>query len=150
MHGRHIKNFLNSLKCPVCQGQIDIVSNKKSQYNFGCSNNYLHFTFFINDRSTATYDQDGEIINPMIEQERVIVDRDSFRYEIIQNYICLTPDEIDTIIYVNKIDAEGNVIDYDGKFPIHKTFSCNQILFDFQNVTKDKIINRIKTILTFQ
>lgn len=136
-----LKRLLNILRCPICKSQIDIL-NLKIKYNFGCVQNYLHYSVFIRDAEITHY---SSSLIPSIEQERVIINDKLFQYEIIQNFICMAPSETETLIYIKKIDAEGRVLEQP-----YKKFNYNKMFFNFQETDKNKIINRINTILTFQ
>jgi len=63
-----------------------------------------------------------------------------YKFRIDQRYLINR-----TTIDIWEIDAERNLVDEQSKI-----FKYEQILFDYRNTTRDKIVNRIKTVLTFQ
>jgi len=137
------KRLLNSLRCPICKSQIDLLSftkNKKGN-NFGCAQDQNHYAIFL-----VHWD-----LPFRVEQEDVQVYSGKYLYEIRQNHY-VSPPTIpavkcnETLIFIKEVDKEFRVIEK-GKL---QHFQYNQILFDFQTTSKDKIINRVKTILVFQ
>lgn len=137
-----LKKLLNTLRCPICKCQIDIINVKKLKHNFACAQNYLHYSLYISQIDLYS----SIITSPRIEQERATVDDRLFQFEITQNFIdLLSISGTETIIIIKKIDAEGRVLE----LPF-KTFKYDKILFNFKNLDKSKIINRVNTVLTFQ
>ncbi len=144
-----VKAFLNSLKCPVCKSQIDLFqAKKKDGNNFACVQDYTHYAIFL-----VHWEQ------PLrIESEDVRVYKGKYLYDIKQhhylpgnNHFGLGPgfgplrcDK--TTIIVREIDKEFRIIE---KLEA-KSFEYDKVLFDFQNTSEQKIINRVKTILVFQ
>jgi len=128
----HIKAQLNKLKCPLCKSQIDIYDQKKGTiYNFCCVSDYTHYrTWFPHwDWSPIHYDM-------------VHIYEGKYLYTIDQRYLIKR-----TSIDIYEIDAEGRVKDASKK----KSFTYEgQIFFDYPNTNREKIIKRLKTILTFQ
>ncbi len=134
------KIILNSLRCPVCKGQIDLFDwakpvSKKGN-NFGCVYESKHYgLYFVHWEMPYR-----------IEQEIVIVNDASHEYEIHQtSYVSGRP-FLSTQIRMWDIDPEGRVIS-SSEF---KDFNFNKHLFDFSKSNKEKLLNRIKTILVFQ
>lgn len=138
------KQILNSLKCPICGSQIDLFEwakpvSKKGN-NFGCVAEPSHYgLFFVHWE-----------LPYRIEKEDVMIYNGSHLYDIQQeHYIANTSGRVKitrTRIYIRDIDEEFRIID-NGVF---KTFAYNKLLFDFAHTTRDKVINRVKTILVFQ
>jgi len=86
-----------------------------------------------------------------IEKETVSIYEGRHKYVIMQhNYPNLYPV---TSINVYDVDAENRVIDKKiNQVPkdLQPAFSFDKKLFEFSKTTRDKILNRIKTILVFQ
>lgn len=140
------KLILNTLRCPICRGQIDLISymarRNPRPFNFCCANNHEHYgLWFIH------WEQP-----PHIESERVIIYDNNFQYEIkVRHSLPVTVSgssltSPSTDIYVWEVDDENRVIDK----VTPKVFSYDKCLFDFRNTNRDKILARIKTILVFQ
>lgn len=137
-----VKKILNSLRCPICKSQIDLFqAKKKNGNNFACATNHTHYAMFF-----VSWD-----LPYRIEQEDVQVYSGNYLYEIRQHHY-LSPPSLppmkcnETLIYIKEVDKELRVIEK-GKL---LKFQYPQLLFDFQNTTNEKIINRVKTILVFQ
>lgn len=135
-----IKQFLNSLRCPVCKGQIDLIDSKnlKQQfkvYNYGCAQNYDHYV--INYFNAHGY---------RLEKEMLHIHDASHRYEVRKSYTVPGSKLIEVILSVFKTDAEGRVKD-----DVHlKSLSFKTDVIPFNGQGSEKMLNRIKTILLFQ
>lgn len=128
------KALLNSLKCPLCQSRIDLLDWKDKSdgrtYNFCCSSNWEHYRcFFVS----------WEVV-PYVEYETVIVYNGKYRYTITQHV-----DQHSEIV-TSEVDAENRVVDKRGG-PGKIRFE--QHLFDFSKTNREKLMNRLKTILVF-
>ena len=134
MFSRDAKFILNSLKCPLCKGQIDLLSHetigRSSKYNFGCAINNRHYVLFFNHW--------GDPIE--ITLEKVTLFNNLKCYEIIEH---IKPS---TIIKISKTDLEDRILD--NVEPKYIIYPYN--IFDFQNTDKDKIINRLTMMLLYQ
>lgn len=134
------KLILNSLRCPVCRGQIDLFEwaqpVSKKGHNFGCVYDPLHYgIYFVHWELPIR-----------IEKETATVCDKSHQYEIEQtSYVSGRPFQ-HTRIRMWDIDPEGRVPNT-SQF---KDFAFNKHLFDFTKTSKDKLLSRIKTILVFQ
>ena len=133
------KLILNSLKCPICKSQIDLVTWTKAgvrapkNHNFGCVQDPYHYSIcFIHWEGP-----------PKIESEMVHVYSNNYLYTILQKYL---GSEQQTKIFINEVDKEYRLLDT-SKI---KTFEYNKLLFNFSQSNEERIINRIKTILMFQ
>ena len=127
------KKILNNLKCPICSGQLDLLSwqvpQKVKDYNFFCVNDYRHYGIFL-------IHWDFPIV---IEQEGVTIFEGSHRFDVVQT-------KGKTKITIREIDPEERVLD--NVKP--KVFDYDKEMFIFSQTNRDKIVNRIKTILVFQ
>jgi hypothetical protein len=148
------KIILNSLKCPVCKGQIDLFdwngsTNKKTkQHNFCCAADQGHYQIWF-----AHWDSP-----PQISQDQVQIYDGKRLYRIRQIYTSSSLATNQQIVWNNAteitiwdVDPERRIIILDSKN--QKTtprFDYNKVIFDWQKIDRDKIINKIKTILTFQ
>lgn len=132
------KLILNSLRCPLCGGQIDLrdITINKRGNNFVCVNNATHYAIFF-----VHWEQPSRI-----EKETVMIYDGPHLYQIVQEYYVLGRSFINTRISIRDIDPEGRIIDK-GKF---KSLDYKKSLFDFSKSNEEKIIGRIKTILVFQ
>jgi len=134
-----IKKILNSLKCPVCNCQIDMTND--SQYLYKCSqyccvSNSKHYTIYI-----ISYDDKA-----FIELETVIIYDGNFQYEIRKRYIQDLNSSINTTLYIRKVDDENRILD---NFKM-KVIALNGSHFEFNKTNSIKMLNRIKTLLLFQ
>lgn len=134
------KKILNTLKCPVCGGQIDVFDwaekNTKRGVNFGCAYNREDFGIFF-----VHWEQPIRI-----EKEVAIVYEDKHQYEVIQEHYLFGGKVTNTLINIRDVDAENRVLDSSKT----KKFTFNKLLFDFSKTNRAKLVNRIKTILVFQ
>jgi len=126
------KELLNSLKCPICGGQIDIAPIGGS--NYGCFNDPYHYNLNIETGSVAIFS--------FLTQERITLYDSKYRYDIVR----IHGDNIKTKIEMFDIDGEGRVI---FSF-IDKFVEIDGDAFDFKNFDSDKALKRIKMILLFQ
>lgn len=109
----------------MCGSQVE-----GSDTQFDCVYNESHYTAYVSD----------DTVLPFIYKEYVIViDKDS-QYEIIKHY------NDNTYVYVSKIDAvDRRIMEVPSLL-----FKSNEKLFDFSQTNREKIINRLRTILVFQ
>jgi hypothetical protein len=134
------KKILNSLKCPICGGQIDLLTYKKpissKGNNFGCVVDQMHYAiFFVHWEAPIR-----------IEKETVMLYEGTKLYEVKQEHYFLGRPVPCTDIYIKPVDLENRVLD--NIKPKH--FHFNKLLFDFTKTNREKLLNRIKTILVFQ
>jgi YHS domain-containing protein len=130
------KAILNSIKCPICQSGIDLLDWKDrsdgKKYNFCCSSNWEHYrNFFVHWEPVFR-----------VEYETVVVYEGKHKYQVTQY------EDNRTEIFIFKVDPEGRVADF-GREPPAK-FAYPKHLFDFTRTNRDKLVNRVKTILVFQ
>lgn len=134
------KAMLDSMKCPVCGGQIDLFDwarpVSKRGNNFGCVRDNSHYGMYFNH-----WDQP-----PVILSETVSVIDVNRLYDIEQKHFMGTVPFPGTTILIRDVDKEGRTID-GGRF---KRLSFDKVLFDFRTLNKEKVINKVKTILVFQ
>jgi hypothetical protein len=135
------KLILNSLKCPVCGGQIDLLDwtkleSKPKDQNFSCVYDPEHFGIFL-----VHWEQPIRL-----EQERATVYEGKYQYRVIQYHYFGGVPNCFTNIEIREVDPEHRVKEL---IPI-KEFHYQKHLFDFTKTNKEKLINRIKTILVFQ
>jgi hypothetical protein len=97
------------------------------KYNFCCVNNWEHYCLYLVHWEPII----------RIEYEKIIVYEGRYKYEIIRDDNC-------TKIFSSNVDIENNVLNN------AKLYSSDKKLFDFSNTNKEKLLNRIKTILVFQ
>ena len=126
-----LKAFLNTLKCPLCDGQIE---GTKVCY---CAYNREHYSFYC-DWDTRHN----------IDYETVIIYEGRHKYDITQ-YHPPFYHEI-TVITIYNIDAEYRVIEKKNGEKKTPPFTFDKKLFNFSQTTREKIVNRVKTILVFQ
>lgn len=134
------KKILNSLKCPICGGQIDLLSYNKPTSrkgnNFGCVVDQMHYAlFFVHWEDPVR-----------IEKEVVWLYEGTYLYEVVQEHYFLGRPIPGTDIYMKPVDPEHRVLDNVKPKYLH----FNKILFDFTKTNREKLLNRIKTILVFQ
>jgi hypothetical protein len=77
---------------------------------------------------------------PKISYDVVNVYEGKHKFRIDQRYLINR-----TTIDIWEVDAEQHLVNEQSKI-----FTYQQILFDYRTTNRDKIVNRIKTILTFQ
>jgi hypothetical protein len=136
------KILLNSLRCPICTSLID--GNTVSGY---CVANMDHYNARIaNNTGEPLWIE----IPPILVQEQVSIYEGKFRYQIFQSYANLVNNNYVTTdssrIIIWDVDPEGRIIHSKHR----PEFYYNKKLFDFRNTNKEKLINKIKTILVFQ
>ena len=130
-----VKLVLNSLRCPICLGQVDLIDYmapraKSTAYNFGCATQYDHYRLWFPHWETNK-----------ISYDVVQVYEGRYLHIILQRYPARQ-----TSIETRQVDPEKRLID---TIP-SKVFNYNKILFDWNKTDQLKIINKVKTILTFQ
>jgi hypothetical protein len=129
------KALLNSLRCPICKSQIDLYdylqkNPRSTSYNFCCATDYTHYQMWFphwENSSQINYDQ-------------VDIYEGKHKYRIDQRYLINQ-----TIIYIWEVDIEQRFIT-----EMSRDFIYDKILFDYPNTNRGRVVNRIKTILTFQ
>jgi hypothetical protein len=140
-----VKVILNSLKCPICKSQVDLYDYmaprpKSIGYNFSCVAEYYHYRMWFPHWDSPA----------LIDYDQVEVFEGRFRYRIDQYYTIgrtvYPVRSTSTIIEVQVVDGENHIIEEIRP----KIFQYNKILFNWSTTNRDKIINRVKTILTFQ
>ena len=146
-----LKEFLNSLKCPICNSQIDILPNKhyleRLNFNYGCSSDCEHYAIRL-DHNYGSFVQGiasrhSIKMQPELIKEQVIIYSGKYKYVIVKKYNTFTPHlTISSII----VDPERRVVD-NINIKIDD-FDINYI--DFKNTNEESILNRIKTLLVFQ
>lgn len=134
---KRVKLIVNSLKCPLCKAQIEgydvyAPNAKSTSFNFHCVSNYYDYRFWM------PYDDYNA---PKIEYDMVHLYEGKFKYHIDQRYKINR-----TRIDMFEVDLEHNIKDETKG----KNFQYDKILFDYPNTNRTKIVNRLKTILTFQ
>jgi len=135
------KLILNSLRCPVCSGQIDLISytklaRKPSNQNFSCVYDPEHYGVFL-----VHWEQPVRL-----ELERATVYEGRHQFNVTQyHYFNGQPAHL-TSISIREVDPENRIID--NVKP--KEFHYDKHLFDFKKTNREKLVNRIKTILVFQ
>lgn len=134
------KVLLNSLRCPVCAGQIDMFDGKalvpRVKINYACAANYKHYGIWL--------EMDG-LLPAYIEEETVEVIDGNHLYVVIQYHNRFIQKHW-TSILVMDINGDGNIIEK--KLP--KEIKFKKSLFDFTKTNKVKLLNRVKTVLVFQ
>ncbi len=133
------KAYLNTLRCPLCKGQLDMsMGIKRALGSWICVNDPEHFGLsFANDDPPTC----------RISEEKLQLYHDKFLFIIIQSRFDLQGNpQTKTSMLIKPIDREGRVIEGVKT----KSSFFDKFLFDFQNTTKEKIINRIETYLLFQ
>ena len=135
------KLMLNSLRCPVCGGQIDLISytkldRKPKDQNFSCVYDPEHYGVFL-----VHWEQP-----PRIEIEQATVYEGKHKFHVKQYYYFNGVQNQFTNIVIREVDPEHRVVDK----VMPKEFHYDKHLFDFKKTTRDKLVNRIKTILVFQ
>lgn len=108
MYDKHIKLILNTLKCPICKGQVDLYdylkkTAKSTQYNFCCSNDYEHYRMWFPHWDAP----------PVINYDVVDVYEGRHKFRIDQRYLSKTG--IKTTIDIWEIDAERHLVNEQSK-----------------------------------
>jgi hypothetical protein len=135
------KLILNSLKCPVCGGQIDLLDwtkleQKPKDQNFSCVYDPEHFGIYL-----VHWEQPIRL-----EFERATVYEGSHQYQVTQNHWLAGFRTQRTVVLIREVDPEHRIIDTVKA----KQFVYNKLLFDFNKTNREKLVNRVKTILVFQ
>jgi hypothetical protein len=121
-----LKVFLNSIKCPVCGGQIEGVER------FFCAFSKQHYNLHIN----------SEVTPLEITYENVKINDGRKQYMVVQE-----PNK--TEIYVFQLNGDYEVIQTDKSKPYPLAGTFDKKLFDLTKTNREKLLNRIKTILVF-
>jgi hypothetical protein len=136
------KLILNSLKCPVCGGQIDLLDwtkleQKPKDQNFSCVYDPEHYGVWLVHWE-----------HPIrLEFERATVYEGHHQYMVSQHHWMEGVPHQRTTVLIRKVDPEHRILDTEKP----KLFTYDQkLLFDFTKTNREKLVNRIKTILTFQ
>lgn len=131
MLNKKSKDFIDSLKCPICRSKIDLHdwnsptdrSINADTFNFVCMLEATHYQIWFKYWNHATG----------IDDDKVMLKCEDKNYHISQEY-----DNNNS--YIDVLTAKTSKVYY---FPY--------ILFDWQKETDlEKIINKVKTLLTFQ
>ena len=130
------KTLLNSLKCPICKSQIDLYdflqkNSRSTSYNFCCATDYAHYQMWFPHWDAAA----------IINYDRVDLYEGKYKYRIDQRYLINS-----TQITIWEVDVEHRFLDERPR----KIFKYPQIFFNYSNTNRDRMVNRVKTILTFQ
>lgn len=119
---------LRYLRCPVCRGQVEGIVSLHCVYD---KNHYV---------ASSTPEEEPFRIN---SEDVEFIDKSKLFF-ISQRYWTGHVPVTQTSIVVQSVDAENRVIGEIGKL------FFNKILFDFQKTNKEKMLNRMRTILVFQ
>ncbi len=121
-----LKTFLNSIRCPVCGGQIEGVSD------FHCAFSKRHYKIVINT-DTSPF---------VIIREYVRVNDGHKQYYVIQT-------QYETEIYIFQLNGDYEVIQPNKMEPAPKSIQFEKKLFEFSKTNREKLVNKIKTIIVF-
>lgn len=122
-----LKETLNSLRCPLCNSQID---GRLHSIRFYCVSNSDHYNVWLKDLKVKR-----ETVN-IYDFNKLL------KYEISQSYF---DSYNSTKVLLERIDAEGREI-----FTFDEiSYTTNINLFDFRNFNPEKAVNKIKTFLVF-
>lgn len=129
------KKLLNSLSCPICKAQIDIISGRCSSlykgYDYGCVINFDHYVLYIS--GVGNY-------SPKIEKEAVAIYNDKHKYQLVKTYL---DNQVKTEITVFNIDPEGRV-----QFSFRNNSAKFDFdIFDFANFNMETALTKIETVL---
>jgi hypothetical protein len=144
-----VKKILNSLKCPQCGAGIDIYTKISSCFNYACAADNLHYQVHLATDNGLDYPHNLPI-HPVITAESVVMFEAKHKYVINQSNASILGTVDETNIEMFNIDPERRVIEDKKKRKLWKSFQYDKKLFDFAHTNKEKILNRIKTILVFQ
>jgi len=129
---KDLKTYFNTLRCPLCNGQLDSIS-KLETVKLYCVSNFEEYICILN---TTIYP-------PTFWWEEVSIYHGNNKYWIGQEYKNL---DMKCSIQIRSIDKEGRVIE--GSKIKSMVFKFK--LFDFQSLDKNRILSKLKTILVFQ
>lgn len=126
---RTIKDYLNKLKCPICQSQIEGSAQPKPNgiINGYCCSEPTHYKLYVDITQTPF----------LMKEDQVIFDSTENRYFVSQDYISKG-----TLIRYYPI---ANVVDPS----TGKGISFNHIVFNFQKITGPQLLDKIKVVLMF-
>lgn len=135
-----LKAFLNTLKCPICGGLIDIFDGSNfgihRRMNYACAQDHTHYALSI---TNDPY--------PFIGEEYVDVLDGKHKYHIQQyHYFHLGQRTSNTRIIIFDLDGDNNPLPN----PRKEDFYFKKSIFDFSKTNKYKLLNKVKTILVFQ
>lgn len=138
------KKLLNSLRCPVCKSQIDIMTDSErklfsSHWNCRCAQS-PHFLLELLDDDLGT---------KIFEEKLSLLDqKNSMHWELtkmVENSII--PQFAVFHIVAWEVDGDGNIIETS-----HPKFFkiLKEEIFDFRNFDPKEALKRLRTIMTFQ
>jgi hypothetical protein len=134
------KRLLNSWRCPVCQGPINLIDflakdAYSTSYNFGCATEYLHYRVWFPHWESPHNQIHYDVVHLRDNDKRYL-------YVIHQRYL-ISRSTLD----VWACDEEYHMIE-----DTHAILYFQYLLFDYinSNIDVKKMIHRIQTILTFQ
>lgn len=128
-----LKKLLNSLRCPICQCQIDMIDRKSG---YGCVNSLDHYVISV---------MKNDLGLPQLFTEIVNIYDGKHKYRLTKKYDSAPGASIKTEIMVFKVDPEGRV-NFSFK---NSSLTLDKELFDFSKFNVEKAINRIKTVFIF-
>jgi hypothetical protein len=114
------------MKCPVCGGQIDGVSS------FHCAFSKRHYNVVIDTDSSPF----------RIIREYVRVNDGKKQYYIIQT-------QSQTEIYIFQLNGDYEVVLPNKMEPAPKSIKFDKKLFEFSQTNREKLVNKVKTIIVF-
>lgn len=148
-----LKEYLNSLKCPICNSQIDLLPSKHYleilNFNYSCVSDAEHYALRI-DNNYSSFVQ-GLVsknkikMQSLLVKEQVIVYSGKYKFIVTKKHNTLMPHlTISSIV----VDPERRVVD-NINIKI-SNFDINYIDFVNANANEEKILSKIKTLLVFQ
>lgn len=136
MLNQEAKTILNNLRCPICKSKVDLLSYGyrmllRADHNFGCSNNYDHYTIsYIHWESP-----------PNIEEERVVFYSKDKIFQITKMY----PSNKAEVI-ISGLDVDYKI--YTGIYGEKLEFGIDY--FDFINFDQLRVIDLIDIYRVFE
>lgn len=114
----------------------DKLERKPKDQNFSCVYDPEHYGIWF-----VHWEQPVRL-----EFERATVYEGDYQYQVTQNHWLAGFRTQRTTVLIREVDPEHRILDTIKP----KLFTYNKLLFDFKQTSRDRLVNRIKTILVFQ
>lgn len=120
----------------MCHGQIDMYDGPSAapfKFNYGCANDFRHYRIMFDSFASSG----------AIRYENILLYEGKHLFDVDQYISGMT------VVRMADIDPEGRIVANKEGLLYHSSLRFEKKLFDFQQTNREKILNRIKTVLVF-